>query len=86
MENFKNKLGTIEIPKQLIEQANKNFFKALFSDFYPIAIKEHAGSFFYLCISKFFEEKKEKDQIPRYSLTFTTTKSGKIKLKRCEKI
>lgn len=41
MSNLKNRIGTVEISKLIIENADKDIMKAIFSEFYPIAIKEH---------------------------------------------
>lgn len=86
MDSLKNRLGTIKVTKELIESANKDILKAIFSEVYPIAIKEHADSFYYLCMSEHFEEKKKKDPIPRYSLSFTFLPNGLGKMTKCEKI
>lgn len=86
MSNLKNRIGTIEISNQLIEMADKNIMKAFFSEFYPVAIKEHKDSFYYLCISEHFEKVKKSNPIPRYNVSFTFSASGKGKLTNVEKL
>ena len=80
MENLIDRRGHIYVSRELLKQADINFLKLLYGNFYPIAIDEFGSAFNrplkIYGVSEHFEELEEGTIIPEYEVIIHSDENG----------
>lgn len=88
-KNLENRLGFIEIDRELLLNSEIDWFKAIFSNFFPIYVNHlflNRECIEYFGISEHFEILEEGCIIPEYILWLKQDSNGKVEFDKMEKL
>lgn len=87
--NIQKRKGFLKISEQLLSENEVDFFKAIFSNFFPIGIQPDYSCGYndkmYFGLSPYFDEIEEGEAVPEYMATIHTDRHRNIILKEMKR-